>query len=407
MKQQNLMGKNAILVTFVLGILLISLVDLVSATSDFVDLDEYDVEYIYNNAVAGSRFTLTVKITNVDNENKENIRFEFDEKRPFKFVGDDDWRIASLGVGESVTKNFRIEVDEDANSDDYELEFTLEDSREDYEDVFVIDVSSDKAELSIGDLQSDPKTILPDMKNIKLTVEIENSGDKDAKFVKAKLKLPQGFVPSSSYSDSDNIGTIKAGETKQAVFYIDTEKNLNSGLYNAKIELNYKNDNSENSENLDIDLPVQGIPQFSILSTITNPSEVMQGDSVTLKINILNNGKKEGKDTSIKVFEKSDQPFNFAEKTNFVGTINPGSTGTAVLEFNVDKDATPIDYLVTIQIRTVYNGEVLVSEETIPIKVYKYERTAEDYLKIGGLIIGGIFIILILLLVFKSKRRRK
>ena len=396
---------KTILAVFLFGIILLNSINVVSATSDFINLDEYDIEYTYDDAIIGDRFTITVTITNQDNEKKENVRFEFDEKNPFEFVGNDDWDIRNLNEGESATKNFRIEIDEDTDSDDYEMEFELKDSGEDYEDIFEIEVISDKAELVIGDIQSDPKTILPDMKDVKLTVEIENSGDHDAKFVKAKLKLPQGFIPSSSYSDIDNLGTIKTGETKEVIFYIDTEKTLNSNLYGAKIELNYENDNNKHSEKLEIDLPVQGIPQFSISSITTTPSKIMQKDSVVLKINLKNIGEKDGKDTSVKVFEKSDQPFEFEEKTNYIGTIEQDSTGIAVLKFNVEKSAIPTDYLLNVQIRTVYNGEVLISEETVSIRVYEYERTTGDYLKIVGFVTGGIFVILIILLIFKGRRK--
>jgi len=380
----------------------------VSILSDFINLDEYDIEYSYNEdkAVAGGRFTLTVTLTNKGNKNKTDVSFEFDEKYPFEFVGDDDWDIENLGIGESVTKNFRIEIDENADSDDYELEFTLEDSKEDYNDVFEIEVKSNKAEFIIGNLRSDPTTILPDMKDIKLTVEVQNTGDVDAKHVKAKLELPRGFSPSNSYSDIVNLGTIKAGETKEAIFYIDTEKTLNSDLYHAIIHLDYENGNDKKSKDLEIDLPVQGIPQFSINSIKTEPTKIMQGDSVILKIQIKNIGEKEGKDTAIKVFEKSDQPFEFKEKTNYVGTLKPGETGTAVFKLKVDKDAVPTNYLLSIQIRTVYDGNVLVSEETIPINIYKYERTIEDYVKIGRLVSVGVLVILILLLIFKKNKIR-
>ena len=400
-------NKLAILGIFLFGILLISSISMASAKSSFINLDEYDIEYTYNedDVVAGDRFTLTVTITNKDNENKNDVRFEFDERKPFEFIGDDDWDIENLNVGENAIKNFRIEIDEDTDSGDYELEFTLEDSKEDYNDVFEIKVKSDKAEFIIGNLQSDPTTILPDMKDIKLTVEIQNTGDVDAKYVKARLELPQGFSPSNSYSDIVNLGTIKAGEAKEATFYIDTEKILKSDLYNAKVHLEYENGNEKKSKDLEIDLPVQGIPQFSINNIKTEPMKVVQGDSVILKIQIKNIGEKEGKDTSIKVFEKSDQPFEFKEKTNYIGTLKPGETGTSVFKLDVDKDAIPTTYLLNIQIRTVYNGNVLVSEETIPIRVYEYERNIKDYLKIGGLVLAGFLIILILLLIFKKKTK--
>jgi len=400
MEKQNI---KTIFGIFLFGILLISSINMASATSDFINLGEYDIEYTYDEAVAGDRFALTVTITNQDNENKENIRFEFDEKDPFEFVRDDNWGIGTLNTGESVSKNFRIEVDEDANSGDYEIEFELTDSEDDYDDIFDIEVISNSAELLIGTIKSEPTTILPDMKDVKLTVSIENTGDKDAKYVKGKLVLPQGFTASNSYSDIVNLGTIQAGETKEAIFYIDTDKTLTSDLYFAHIDLRYENDNDEHAEKLEIDLPVQGIPQFLVTNIKTDPTKVTQKSTATIKIELKNIGEKEGKDTSIKVFEKSDQPFEFDEKTYYIGTLSSEDTGTAVFTFKVDGDATPNNYLLNIQIRTVYDNEVLVSEETISLQVYEYERTLKDYLKIVGLIAVIILVIFVLKKVLKKK----
>ena len=84
---------SSILAIVLFGIIMLNGVNVVSATSDFVNLDEYDIEYTYDEAMAGDRFTLTVTITNQDNEDKSNVIFEFDEEDPFEFMGDDDWDI--------------------------------------------------------------------------------------------------------------------------------------------------------------------------------------------------------------------------------------------------------------------------------------------------------------------------
>ena len=386
-----------------LGILLVNPIDFVSAQSDFLEAGDYFIDYSYENAEADGRFTLEIKITNEDTDPKENVNFELNLDDPLDNIGDDNWEIGTLNTGESVSKNFRIEVDEDANSGDYEIEFELTDSEDDYDDIFDIEVISNSAELLIGTIKSEPTTILPDMKDVKLTVSIENTGDKDAKYVKGKLVLPQGFTASNSYSDIVNLGIIQAGETKEAIFYIDTDKTLTSDLYFAHIDLRYENDNDEHAEKLEIDLPVQGIPQFLVTNIKTDPTKVTQKSTATIKIELKNIGEKEGKDTSIKVFEKSDQPFEFDEKTYYIGTLSSEDTGTAVFTFKVDGDATPNNYLLNIQIRTVYDNEVLVSEETISLQVYEYERTLKDYLKIVGLIAVIILVIFILIKVLKKK----
>ena len=165
-------------------------------------------------------------------------------------------------------------------------------------------------------------------------------------------------------------------------------------------------------------MPVQGIPQFSISNIKTEPTKVTQGSSVILKINLKNIGEKEGKDTSIKVFEKSDQPFEFKEKTNYIGTLKSGEIGTSVFKFNVEGDAIPTKYLLNIQVRTVYDGKVLVSEETIPISVYGKEGGITNIMTgavIGangvevvllGLLIPLVLVLLFLIIVLKKSKKR-
>jgi len=406
-KTNQLSYRSPIFGFLLFGMLLIGLISPVSAVTDFIDIDDYIIDYSYDesDAVSGERFTITVTVTNEDNELRENIQLEFKEESPFEFVGDDDWSIGTLEPDESETKKFRLEVDEDAETDEYGLEFTLEDNNDDYEDFLEIEVKSDNVELIIGDLQSDPGTILPDMEDVKITVEIQNVGDGDAKFVRAKLILPSGFKPSNSFSDITNLGTIKEGESKEAVFYINTNEDLESSLNLAYIELEYKNDGHDKKEQLDFELPVHGIPQFSVSGILTNPDVIMQGGYVTLQIELTNIGEKEGKDISVKVFEKSDQPFEFEEKTNFVGTLAPGATGTAIFKFDVEKNGSPSTYLLNIQIRTVSDGNVLVSEETIPVTVEKSERNPMKILVFS--LLGGTVILVILMVWIMTKKRKR
>lgn len=375
----------------------------VSAISDYIELDGYIVDYSYNDAESGEKFTLKIDITNTE-EKKENINIDFDEDSPFEFIGDSDWEIDSLEKDETITKNFRVEIEDDCKSGDYEIDFDLEDNFEDYEDSVKIEVKLNAVEFIVGNIQSDPNTLFPDMKDIKLFVDLQNTGEKDAKYIKAKLKLPDGFVASNSYSDISNIGILKAGETKQLIFYLDTLDFLKPDLYESQINLEYQDDYSKKEESLDIELPVYGIPQFDIVSFTTNPSKIMEKDCVSLKLKIMNIGQKDAKDTSIKVFEKSEHPFEFEEKTYYIGTLSPNQTGVAVLNFNVKKSALPNDYLTNIQIRTVHEGNVLISEESISIKVWEFERNIENILKF---MVWGIFIIPIGVIGFYRIRKKR
>ncbi|MFA5259270.1 MAG: CARDB domain-containing protein [Candidatus Pacearchaeota archaeon] len=403
--------KQKILTITLILILVANIVPLVNSatTSDDLSVGDYDITYSYDlaQAQAGERFNLKITITNADTEDKDDIMFSFDLNSPFDISSDDEeWDIGDLSAGESISKIFRIEVDENTDSDDYKAKFNLEDSDDEWNDYFTIEVNSNKADIIIASVESSPLTLTPNLNDAKLTVHLENQGTESAKFLKAKLILPEGFSATNSYSDTASIGTI-AGESKQnAVFYINTDKTLKSGVYTGTIELIYKEGSQDKTKTLQFDLPVQGSPQFKIISVIPE-SKIMPKQTSKIKVTLTNTGDKKAEETSIKVFEKSDYPFSFTEKTYYIGTLEPGQSSTAIFELTTDSDATANTYIVNTQIRTVSDGSVLVSEESMSIRIYEYEKTASDYLKIIGIVTLIILALVGFLLYRISKKRKK
>jgi hypothetical protein len=404
------MTKQKILSIFGLMILLVLIVN-VSALDRTLFIKDYEIYYSYFDAEEGEKFTLTITITNTGSENKTDVVFELDNKGPLDVDSEDKWEIGDLSIGESVTSTFRIEVDDDTPEGKYEMDFILEDSEDDFEDEIEIEVESDQADLIIGDVRSHPTTISPDEEDLKLEIVVENVGSGDATFVRARLILPEGFTASNSYSDIINLGTIVgAGKededndkysSKTAVFFIDTDEDLESGIKKGELELEYKSDIERKVSNLDFDLPVKGKPLFSILSSSTTPNKVMQGETGKLNIKIENIGEEEGMETSIRVFENSDLPLEFDAKTNFIGNLKSKTTGNAVFDFEVDEDANPKEYLIKVQVRTLNNDNVIVSEYSLPLKILKSEENN------FSIILIGILIVVILIIIFMIYRRRK
>jgi uncharacterized membrane protein len=344
----------------------------IDAKSDSLEIDDYVIDYSYDDARAGETFRLTVTITNQDNIERTNVVFNLDLNNPFDALGDDSWNIGNMSIDESKTKTFRIEVDEDVDETDFDVDFDLEDDIINEEDFLEIELNK-AVDLIIGDVKSLPTTLMPDTDDIKLSITVENTGDEDAEFVRGSLILPNGFSASDSYSDTINLGVIKAGESKTADFFVDTSKSLDSREYTGILRINYESSNIKESENLQFGLPVKGRPLFSILSIGTEPLNLMPGDEGTLKITIINNGQEDGMETSVRIFENSDMPFEFDDKTTFIGSLRPGQQGTGILNFAVIDDANANNYIVKVQIRTVSENDVLISEENIEINVKEKE----------------------------------
>lgn len=389
-----------VVLAFLLG------VSLASAVSDTVYVGDYRIDYSYNNVEEGEDFTLSVTLTNEDNENKTDITFELDSTNPFDVEGDDEWDIAELAPDASRSETFRIEVDKNTKKGTYDLEFTLEDDDDDFDDEFEIEVESDKAEFVVGDITSLPTTLLPNQEEVKLEISLENIGGGDAEFVKAKLELPNGFVGASSFSLQTNLGTIEEGENKVAIFYFDTLKELNSGTKSAQLVLDYESNGNSESETLEVQLPVKATPLFSVVSTQTTPTNLQIGTKDnSIQITIQNIGEETGEETSIRVFENTDMPFEFNEKTNFIGDIAPGRSGSAVFSFELDSGFSAKTYLLNIQTRTVTREDVLIEEYTVPVSVGASQNSGISPLFILALLVVAVGIVIGV--VARSKRKRK
>lgn len=356
-----------------------------SEVSETIALSDYVVDFEYDDSdvKSGETFRLAATVTNEAGETRNNIVISLDPDSPFDTVGDDAKNLGELEDGESKTVTFRIEVDEDVASDEYALDFEIKDNEDEDSDELSIDVESDKVELIIGNVESLPTIISPDLDDVKLTLTIENTEDEDADFVRARLVLPEGFSPSGSYSDIANLGTIGAKESKEVEFFIDTSMRIPSGNNKGVLELEYDEDGSARTSRLEFDLPVKGRPQFLITKSNTEPGVLVGNSEAELFITIENVGEEDGEETSIRVFENSDQPFEFEEKTNFIGDLSPRESGTASLKFTVDSDAIEKTYLMRIQVRTVSGGNVLVEEMSLPVKVSVPQRGNAIYWIIG------------------------
>lgn len=389
----------------VLGLLLVVLfISTVSAARDFVGIDDYDIEIEYDDedAESGETFRLELKITNTAGETREDIEIELDPSGPLDIDGDDSKTIGSLDDEESKTISFRVEVDEGADEGEYEIEFDIQDNVDSDNDEFIIDIDSNDPELIIGDISSLPSVIAPDDEDIRLMIIVENIGDGDAKFTRARLDLPKGFSASNSYSDTGNLGTIFEGGQKTIEFFIDSDEFIESGRHEATLILDYENEDDDKlNDKLKFDLPIKGRPQFIITDSSTEPEIVLENGEGVLSVRIQNVGEETGEETSLRVFENSDQPFEFNEKTNFIGELEPGESGVGKLSFNVDSGAKPNVYILRLQIRTINEGNVLVEEKSVSIEVG--ERVGNN--NFLYMVVGGIVLLIVLgFLVIRGRR---
>ncbi len=350
---------------------------------------------------AGTYFDIVVKLENIGTKEAKNVSVTILPEYPFSLGPGEDAKkdYGTLEIMSPITMRYTLYADENAidGLNKLAVAYTTQTGMKVTEDI-TIDIESKKISLYVGGLETDPTKLTSDTDSAKFTVEIQNVGDSDAQMVSSELILPDGFKPSTSYSTRYMLGTISHDSGKSAVYYIDIDKTVQEGLYPAKIFLRYKDSTGSRSEykekTLELDIPVMGRPDFEITDVSTSPLKIAPGDeNVELKLKIKNTGSKKGESVSVRIFKKSEQPVDFDEKSDYIGTLDVGEEGYGVLKLSVDESAALKTYLLDAEIRTVYENSVLVYDRTVPLSVSFvreeipiHEKYQQYYPTVAGLV---------------------
>jgi len=295
---------------------------------------------------------------------------------------------------------FRLRVDKNAieGENEIKLRYRVDDQVWITPEEFFLDIEREEVIFAIGSLETEPEKLIADTDDAKLSVELQNIGDGKAENVVVQVKLPDGFEPSHGYSDRANLGIINGSNSKTAKFFVDIDEDVFGGEYDAELIIKYKEGNDDDNEYiteiLDLKIPVKAAPLFEIIDIETVPKTIGEKDEVTLKLKIKNVGREEADSVSIRAFKEASQPFEFEEKSDFVGKLKFGEIGEAILKFTVEEGATPKKYLMDIEIRAVDSDQVLVFEKTIPVVVSDNTKSGFSGNKVTGILIVVIIIAL-------------
>ncbi len=392
--------KRAIL----LFLIIISLVGVSANEFDFTYLKATMLNQDPDPAQPGQYLELRWKIEKLGNTKAEDLAFTLDIDHPFFFDAADtamkkagNW-VKYSEEEEYFTLYYKVRVDDDAIEGTYKAKLMVSYNGLSSDTLGEFDLrvgDNEKPDFVLGTLSTDPIKLVGDTEEAKIEVELENIGKADAENVKATIILPEGFVPTYSYSDRENLGTISAGSSKTATYYVDIAEGVAGGLHEAKLEIEYKetDDQEYRKKVILFDLPVKDKPVFDVVSVTPTPSEIHPGDDVSVRIKIENTGGKEGESVSVRAFKDSSQPFSFDEKSDFIGKLKPGETGDAIILLGVDDTAESKGYQLDLEIRSIYEDEVLVQEKRIMLDVVAPADDAPKTSPVTGMIIVVVIVL--------------
>ncbi|NJD76914.1 MAG: hypothetical protein FIB08_07450 [Candidatus Methanoperedens sp.] len=365
-------------------------------------------------AEAGKYIDLRWQVVNTVGGTLDNLRFRLEAGYPFLFeAGDspDKYLGTSAGTNDKevyYVLHYKLKVADNALKGTYNVTLGWTTGEGWTKKDFPIYIDPKQSDFVVGTLVTSPEKLIADTDEAKLSVDIDNIGKGNAENVKVKLLLPQGFKPTYSYSDEDSLGIIEKGGSKEATFYVDIDENITDGEYDAKLDITYRDENDETNQyrtkTLDLKLPIKPAPRLVVDSVSSTPVNLVPGSKADILIKVRNNGNEKAETVSLRVFKDSSQPFEFSEKSDFVGKLEPGESGDAVIKLTVDSDAAPKKYLLDVELRGIDQKENVVRfSRTVPLTV-----VAETGSSLNAGLLGVLVVILgIIGVVFYLKNGKK
>lgn len=262
----------------------------------------------------------------------------------------------------------------------------------------------------VGDVVTDPASIRPGDQNVKISIEIGNSGESSADNVEARIIPTDGFETSWSGTDRSYMGKLPPGQAKRATFHFDVKKGIEAKKYNLTLLINYEDvDDVEHRVEKHVEILVETKPAFEVSSFHTSPANISAGgENIKLYVTVKNTGSEDAESVSIRSTDEEKVPFDFSVKSDYVGDLKPGESGEGVLEFDVDKDASPKVYPQSIEIRCSGDkdqGDYNVYTFNKQIRLKVQESAHGPIPSVPGF--GGLLSILALSLVFTYKGRKR
>jgi hypothetical protein len=385
-----------------------------------VSVNDYDPKP----AQAGKAVNVWFKIQNNGDEAVSDIRLEILPKDSLRLTSGEA-SVKNIGIlagRSSQTVQYRMIINPDAFSGSHKIEarinkgssvwaktdLSIEVDKKDIEEV----------NIAIGNIESDPRRIKPDDKDVKLDVTFLNLGNGKAQGVKAELtELPDGITLSESYSGTSLLGNIEADSMSKATFYLDVSESLLPESHEAYVNVSYKYKPYENDEDylfeeiqIPLNLVIKPVPLYDITAVELSPSELTAGDDdVNMRITLKNIGHKKGEAVRLKVYGKTEQPFRFTESSDFIApSLEPGEEGQATLVFDIDDQASLQKYFLDVEIKNVVNSDVITYSKKIPVIVsYPKPNNPWSWVIVGIIAITILMGYVILKKLTSSKQKPK
>jgi hypothetical protein len=249
----------------------------------------------------GQVVDIEVSLQNSGYASADNVMLEINSKSPFTLLpGQEKIKTFSrVAAFDHVTATYKLYVDKDAISDNYELEFKYYNAGSDTQitNKVILQVQG-KPKLVLDNIVTDPQDIEPG-DTVTITASIKNVGTGSASSMEAALASNTTFIVPVLSGGLHYIGTINAGETKEAKFQMSIDNSAEYTTYPSVLMLSYDDESgTPAADSFYLGIPIRGKPIIDILSAKIDGSDfkvdienIGTANAKALKILLVQGGK--------------------------------------------------------------------------------------------------------------------
>jgi len=317
-------------------------------------------------------------------------------------IGPEKQYLGDIEKNKAVNTEFTLYLDDDIATGAYSIPLTLS-----YEDR---DHTSHTTNLPIGikvvgDIriglsvsETDPREIHAGDEDVEIKVKIDNLGTKNLKNVKVTFNSQYPLENPKSYIQIKDMGTLVSSSSSEVSFYVDVDEDAKPQDIAQVFEVEYEVNNQVENKTIRIPIAIKEYPDFEIA---TETAMISAGECAELRINVKNTGSK-CDSVTIWALKKSSQPFEFEDKSEYVGDLDKDEEGQAVISFTVKSSARVKEYILPIEIRCVRDDDVLVFGKSITMNVTNKPQSGLNYY-LGALVL----VLLVSFGIYKIAKRKK
>lgn len=239
---------------------------------------------------------------------------------------------------------------------------------------FSMPVDSEGVDLSSNVLRTDPSVPRSGDNYVETDVRFTNTSNKPVEEIDIRPSTPESIDSSYSRDEKFFINELMEGDSAEKTISFNLEDDLEPGLHIVNLSAIYE-DESGNSYSRDLELPlrVEGRPDLEL---VNSSMEMKAGETSELRVRVKNTGAQDAESVTARVIAERTQPFSLEDRSNYIGEIESGETGEAVMKISSERSATLKDHQIKIQLRA--NGDSEEGDHSV------YTYTEEARVELAG-----------------------